>query len=218
MRDHRRLFPDVEEYDMDKIQRNTKIKLCGMMNPPDVITAMELKVDYVGFILSEGFRRTIPHETFCELHSYLQGSDIKKVGVFVNEPIESILEYYEEMLDAIQLHGNEDDQYIKELRNHTDKPIIKAIKIESEEDVQRAKESIADCILLDSGTGTGKTFDHSLIKGIHRPYFLAGGLTAENVADAIENLHPYAVDASSCLETNGKKDPQKMNEFVSAVG
>ena len=195
----------------------TKIKLCGMMNPPDVITAMDLKVDYVGFILSEGFRRTIPLGTFCELESYLQGSSVKKVGVFVNEPIEGIMEYYEESLDVIQLHGQEDARYIRTLRQHTKKPIIKAFKITSAEDVQMANESIADYVLLDSGTGTGKTFDHSLIEGIDRPYFLAGGLTVQNVKEAIQSLHPYAVDASSCLETDGRKDKSKMTEFVRAI-
>ena len=199
------------------MEEKTKIKLCGMMNQPDVITAMELGVDYVGFILSEGFRRTIPLGTFCELESYLEGSAVKKVGVFVNEPIESILEYYEESLDVIQLHGQEDMQYIKTLRQYTKKPIIKAFKITSAEDVQMANKSTADYVLLDSGTGTGKTFDHSLIEGIDRPYFLAGGLTALNVKEAIRKLHPYAVDASSCLETDGRKDKNKMTEFVNAI-
>ena len=201
------------------MEEKTKIKLCGMMNPPDVITAAELKVDYVGFILSEGFRRTIPLGTFCELDSYLHdhSNTVKKVGVFVNEPIENILKYYEEMLDVIQLHGKEDEAYIKELRRHTEKPIIKAFKIVSAEDIQLAVNSTADYVLLDSGTGTGKTFDHSLIRGIERPYFLAGGLTADNVAEAIDSLHPYAVDASSCLETDGKKDRNKMIEFVNAI-
>ena len=198
----------------------TKIKLCGMMKPQDVCTAMELNVDYVGFILTEGFKRTITHETFCELESYIHGSDssnVKKVGVFVNEPIDNIIERYADMLDVIQLHGKEDDKYITSLRQCTDKPIIKAFKITSAEDVQKANESIADYVLLDSGTGTGKTFDHTLVTGIDRPYFLAGGLTADNVADAIKSLHPYAVDASSCLETDGNKDKKKITEFVNAV-
>ena len=138
------------------MEERTKIKLCGMMNPPDVITAMELGVDYVGFILSEGFRRTIPLGTFCELDSYLAGSGVKKVGVFVNEPIEGIMEYYEESLDVIQLHGQEDARYIRTLRQHTKKPIIKAFKITSAEDVQTANKSIADYVLLDSGTGTAE--------------------------------------------------------------
>ena len=147
----------------------------------------------------------------------MRGQSVQKVGVFVNEPIENIMKYYEEMLDVIQLHGQEDDEYIKALRQQTSKPIIKAFKITSALDVQKAKESLADYVLLDSGTGTGKTFDHSLIGEIDRPYFLAGGLNADNVGEAIAALHPYAVDASSGLETAGKKDPDKMKAFTSAV-
>lgn len=200
----------------------TKIKLCGMMQPKDVIAAMDLKADYVGFILSDGFKRTVSLGTFCELESYVQdgrmrGQSVQKVGVFVNEPIENIMKYYEEMLDVIQLHGQEDDEYIKALRQQTSKPIIKAFKITSALDVQKAKESLADYVLLDSGTGTGKTFDHSLIGEIDRPYFLAGGLTPDNVGEAIAALKPFAVDASSSLETDGKKDPDKMRAFVEAI-
>lgn len=197
----------------------TKIKLCGMMDPPDVIAAAELKADYVGFILSDGFRRSLGLGTFCELASYLDDykTDAKKVGVFVNEPIENIMEYYADWLDLIQLHGNEDDRYIREIQKQSGKPVIKAFKIQSEYDVELARKSKADYVLLDSGTGTGKTFDHSLLKNIDRPYFLAGGLTAENVGEAIEKLHPFAVDASSCLEIDGKKDKTKMTEFVCAV-
>ena len=203
-------------------QTTTRIKLCGMMNPPDVIHAMELEVDFIGFILSDGFRRSIPLGTFCELDGYImdgkmRGNSVKKVGVFVNEPFEAVTKYYAEALDMIQLHGNEDDAYIKELRNYTDCPIIKAFKIETQEDIKRARESLADYVLLDSGTGTGKVFDHSLIKEMDRHFFLAGGMNADNVAEAIEILHPYAVDASSSLETDGKKDKNKMSSFVKAV-
>jgi len=195
----------------------TKIKMCGMMKPKDVINACELGVDYIGFILSEGFRRTVGLGTFCELESYAHGYDVRKAGVFVNEPIDNICGYYAEMLDVIQLHGNEDDRYIAELRRRTGKPVIKAFKIHSAEDVIAAEKSTADYILLDSGTGTGKTFDHSLIVGVKRPYFLAGGLTAENVGEAIKKLRPYGVDASSCLETEGFKDFEKMKAFAEAV-
>ncbi|MBQ2580339.1 MAG: phosphoribosylanthranilate isomerase [Ruminococcus sp.] len=197
----------------------TKIKLCGMMQPKDVIAAAELGADYVGFILTEGFRRTVVLGTFCELAGYLDDydRDAKKVGVFVSEPIENIMEYYAEMLDVIQLHGDESDEYITKLQELSGKPIIKAFKIRSESDAELAQRSKADYVLLDSGTGTGRTFDHSLIKGITRPYFLAGGLTAQNVGEAIDSLHPFAVDASSCLETDGKKDKAKMTEFVNAV-
>lgn len=194
-----------------------KIKMCGMMRPADVINARDLGADYVGFVLTDGFKRSIGLGTFCELKGYLVGTETKSVGVFVDEPIENMLKYYAAMLDMIQLHGSEDNDYIRTLRLHTDKPIIKAFRITSEEDVQAAKDSIADYVLLDSGTGTGKAFDHSLIKDLDRDYFLAGGLTAENVAAAIEELSPFAVDVSTSLETEGRKDKKKMTAFVKAV-
>ena len=196
----------------------TKIKICGLMQPQDVITACALGADYIGFILSDGFRRTVGLETFCELvrcHADSK-SCAKKVGVFVSEPIENILRYAE-MLDVIQLHGNEDDAYIAKLKERTGKPVIKAFKVTCAEDVQRAQQSKADCVLLDSGTGTGKLFDHTLIRDIGRPYFLAGGLNPDNVAEAVSALHPYAVDVSSGVETDGRKDPQKMRAFAEAV-
>ena len=94
---------------------------------------------------------------------------------------------------------------------------VKAFKITSAADIAAAEQSAADYILLDSGTGTGVTFDHSLISSLTRPYFLAGGLTAQNVGEAVETLQPFAVDASSSLETKGQKDKNKMTEFVNAV-
>ncbi len=197
----------------------TGIKLCGMMQPKDVIAACELGADYIGFVLSDGFRRSVGLGTFCELAGYADdySAGIKKVGVFVNEPIEGITQYYAEMLDLIQLHGKEDNGYITRLRELTGKPIIKAFTVRTGEDIKAAVQSKADYVLLDSGTGTGKTFDHSLIEDIDRPFFLAGGLTAENVGDAIEAFHPFAVDASSSLETDGNKDKNKMAAFVAAV-
>ena len=188
-----------------------------MMSSKDVIAARDLGADYVGFVLTDGFRRSVGLGTFCELQSYLIGTNVKKVGVFVDEPIEGIIKYYAEMLDLIQLHGKEDDTYIRTLRAQTGKPIIKAFTVKSEDDIALAQQSSADYVLLDSGTGTGKTFDHSLIKDIDRPFFLAGGLTAQNVSEAIEALHPFAVDASSSLEVKGRKDKNKMTEFVNAV-
>ena len=195
----------------------TKIKLCGMMRPSDVITAKYLGADYVGFVLTEGFRRSVGMGTFCELKGYLTGSKVQKVGVFVDEPIEDIIKYYAEMLDLIQLHGSEDDNYVRSLKTLIGKPIIKSFTVTSEADIEKACRSSADYILLDSGKGTGKTFDHSLIKDIDRPYFLAGGLNSENVAEAIAELHPFAVDASSGIETEGYKDKTKMTAFVKAV-
>lgn len=195
----------------------TRVKLCGLRSEADVRTVLELSSDYAGFILSKGFRRSIDYDTFTELSELLVGSGILRVGVFVNEPLDSIVELFLDGIDIIQLHGSEGNQYISDLRMYTDKPIIKAFAIKSSSDIDTARKSSADYILLDSGTGTGVTFDHSLITGIDRPFFLAGGLTADNVGEAISSFNPYAVDASSSLETNGIKDKEKMSAFVKAV-
>ena len=117
----------------------------------------------------------------------------------------------------VQLHGAEDNGYIRRLRALTDRPVIQAFRIRSEEDVRRAADSGADHILLDSGAGTGTAFDWALLRHIKRPYFLAGGLGPGKVERAVELLHPYAVDVSSGIETEGVKDPSKMAAFVAAA-
>lgn len=116
-----------------------------------------------------------------------------------------------------QLHGDENETFISHLRSLTDKPIIKAFQISSESDIDKVKQSTADFVLLDSGTGTGTVFDWEYIRNLNRPYFLAGGLSENNVAEAIRSLHPYAVDVSSGIETNGYKDKIKMAAFCATV-
>ncbi|MCR5016549.1 MAG: phosphoribosylanthranilate isomerase [Ruminococcus sp.] len=194
----------------------TRVKMCGLRSEADVRAVLALRPDFAGFILSGGFRRSISRETFAELSSMLIGSGINRVGVFVNEPLDSIIGFAD-YIDVIQLHGSEDEDYIRSLRKLTDKPIIKAITVRSEADIEAARASSADYVLLDSGTGTGSTFDHSLIADIDRPFFLAGGLTAENVGEAIKRYEPFAVDASSSLETEGIKDKTKMAAFAEAA-
>ena len=109
------------------------------------------------------------------------------------------------------------EEYLAKLRTITDKPIIKAFVIRSEDDVKRAEESSADYVLLDGGKGEGKAFDWSLLKEIKRPFFLAGGLNTENVAAAVKSLRPFAVDVSTGVETDGVKDTEKMTAFVAEV-
>ena len=117
-----------------------------------------------------------------------------------------------------QLHGNENEDYIRRLREMTEKPLIKAFSIRKAQDVEKACQSSADYILLDQGSGgTGKTFDWSLIPRISRPFFLAGGLGTGNLKQAICQVHPWAVDLSSSLETDGFKDPEKMKKAVEIV-
>lgn len=195
----------------------TKIKLCGLSRQCDIEWANELKPDYIGFIFWSKSKRNVSPERAKELKALLS-PDIKAVGVFVDEPIENIAKLLSDnIIDLAQLHGSEDEEYIARLRTLSDKPIIKAFLLKSEDDVKMAEKSTADHILLDSGMGTGKGFDRSLLNNISRPYFLAGGLYPENVANAIDKLSPFAVDVSSGIETDNFKDRNKMAAFVNAV-
>ena len=117
----------------------------------------------------------------------------------------------------VQLHGSEDDAYIAGLKELTDVLIIKAFKVQGLEDIKKANESGADLVLLDAGAGDGVTFDWSLLGGVKRPYFLAGGLAPNNLKTVVEKIKPYGVDASSSLETEGFKDKAKMTAFVNAA-
>lgn len=195
----------------------SKIKLCGLSRKCDIEWANALKPEYIGFVFWSKSKRNVPPEKAKELKDLLS-PDIKAVGVFVDEPIENVAELLNDnIIDFAQLHGGEDEEYIKKLRTFSGKPIIKAFLLKSENDAERAEKSTADYILVDSGTGTGKSFDWELLKNISRPYFLAGGLCCENISQAITALDPYAVDVSSGIETNGCKDKNKMAAFVAAV-
>ncbi len=197
----------------------TKIKLCGLSRPCDIETANELKPDYIGFIFAAKSKRYVSHERAAELKKLLD-KDIKAVGVFVNEEPEVIAGLLKDgVIDAAQLHGGkENEKYIGRLRELTDRPIIQAFRIDSESDVDKARASSADYVLLDSGNGgTGIPFDWGLIKGIGRLFFLAGGLDPDNAENAVRTVKPYAVDVSSGIETDGLKDREKMIKFVRAV-
>ena len=195
----------------------SKIKLCGLSRKCDIEWANALKPEYIGFVFWSKSKRNVPPEKAKELKDLLS-PDIKAVGVFVDEPIENVAELLNDnIIDIAQLHGGEDEEYIEKLRMLSGKPIIKAFLLKSDIDAERAEKSTADYILVDSGTGTGKSFDWELLKNISRPYFLAGGLCCENISQAITALDPYAVDVSSGIETNGCKDKNKMAAFVAAV-
>ena len=196
----------------------TKIKLCGLTRECDIRVANELKVDYIGFVFAKKSRRYIEPDRAKELKAMLS-PEIKALGVFVDETPEYIAKLLGTgVIDIAQLHGKEDDVYVRKLKSMTDAPIIKAYRIDGEADIHRAKASAADYVLLDSGTGgTGSSFDWSLVKDIDRPYFLAGGLHKDNVGEAVRLLHPYAVDVSSGIETDGLKDRDKLAEFTAIV-
>ena len=195
-----------------------KIKLCGLSRAEDVAAANRLLPDYIGFVFAKKSRRYVSPERASELKALLDPR-ITAVGVFVNETPENIANLLESgVIDAAQLHGDEDEEYISSLRKLTDKTLIKAFKVNSVQDVIKAESSSADLVLLDSGAGTGSVFDWELIRTVKRRYFLAGGLDSRNVGEAIETLRPWAVDVSSGVETGGIKDEKKMADFISAAG
>lgn len=195
----------------------TKIKLCGLSRECDIEAVNELQPEYVGFILAKPYRRYVPPQQVAKLKKLLDPR-IQAVGVFVDEKEEVIADLLNQgIIDVAQLHGKEGEEYIQTLRKLTAKPLIKAFKVTDQEVLEQAKKSSADYILLDSGCGTGSSFDWSLIENVERAYFLAGGLHPENVAEAIKRCRPYAVDVSSGIERDGVKDKDKMTAFVEAV-
>ena len=195
----------------------TKVKLCGLSREDDIAVVNELRPDLVGFVFAKKSKRYVSPERAAQLRALL-APGILAAGVFVNEPVESVAGLLDRgVIDVAQLHGSEDDAYIASLRTLTDKPIFHAFKVKSEADLPAIENCAADLVLLDSGAGTGKTFDWSLVRSVQRPYFLAGGLDPDNVADAIAALHPYGVDVSSGIETDGVKDESKMAAFVAAA-
>ena len=194
-----------------------KIKLCGLSQMEDIETVNELKPEYIGFVFAAKSRRYVTPQTAAELKRRLL-PQIQAVGVFVNEDVEMVARLLDNgVINIVQLHGNENENYIRRLKQRADKPIVKAFRVETASDIAEAERSPADYILLDSGAGTGTVFDWKLLQNIRRPYFLAGGLTPDNVANTVKQLHPFAVDVSSGIETDGAKDKEKMAAFVAAV-
>lgn len=197
----------------------SRIKICGLRRPEDIAAVNEARPDYCGFIVEyPKSRRSIDRTTLRELVRGLR-EKIVPVGVFVNATKELVAELLEEgTIQIAQLHGQESKEYIQELKVLTEKPLIQAFSIKSKEDVERARESVADYILLDQGSGgTGKVFDWSLVDEVGRPYFLAGGLDVENLREAIGLLYPWAVDLSSSLEIDGMKNAGRICQAVEIV-
>ena len=197
----------------------TKIKICGLRRREDILAVNEAKPDYCGFIIEfpKSFRSVTADEVRDLVKDLIQ--EIQPVGVFVDAPMELVRSLLDDgTLALAQLHGQEDENYIRQLKTMTDQLLIKAFSIKTEADIKKAIRSEADYILLDQGAGgTGETFDWSLVPAIKRPWFLAGGLGCENLESAIHLLHPWAVDLSSSVETDGHKDPDKILEAVYAV-
>ena len=203
----------------------TKIKICGLYRPCDVDFVNRAEPDWCGFVINfPQSHRNVTPEQVRGLRAELSRR-VRPVGVFVDRPPEEIAALLDDgTLAAAQLHGHEDEAYIARLRSLTHGhpmwsgyEIWKAFKIRTAADLDAANASTADMILLDSGCGTGETFDWSLTEGIKRPFLLAGGLTPENISDAISRLHPYGLDLSSGVETDRKKDLNKILAAVAAA-
>ncbi|MGN0947456.1 phosphoribosylanthranilate isomerase [uncultured Megasphaera sp.] len=193
-----------------------KVKFCGLKRPCDIAWANELQPDYAGFVFA-GKKRRVSDDQAAALRRELDPS-IPAVGVFVDdtpEHIESLVRAG--TIQLVQLHGGEDEAYIESLRRQVQVPIIKAFSIARKDDVEKARRSPADYVLLDHGKGgTGEVFDWALLAQIDREYFLAGGLNPDN-AEKAAALGPYALDVSSGIETDGVKDKEKMKLFMARV-
>lgn len=195
----------------------TKIKICGLSRETDIAAANEIKPDYIGFVFFPKSRHYVSPERAQELKWQLDSS-IKAVGVFVDEDIELVSRLLKDgAIDIAQLHGNEDEEYIRKLKELTGKSVIKAVSVKREEDILKWAQTRADYILLDHGAGgTGKSFDWALIPKLPRPWFLAGGLGLDNLDEALKQ-GADVLDISSGAERDGYKDPVKMSELVSRV-
>jgi phosphoribosylanthranilate isomerase len=194
----------------------TKIKICGLFRDCDIDYVNILMPEYAGFVFFEKSKRYITPKIAKKFKMKLNDK-IKAVGVFVNEQLSIIAEMLNcGIIDIVQLHGNENELYISNLRKLTEKPLIKAFKISTKEDVFLANASTADFVLLDNGEGTGNMFDWSLIEYITRPFFLAGGISTENISSALK-LSPFAIDVSSGVETEGVKDFTKINKLICLI-
>lgn len=195
----------------------TELKFCGMRREADILAANACLPDYIGFVFAAGARRAVTPEAARELRAKADPR-ILAVGVFADQSPAYIAELAAMVpLDVIQLHGSESEVTVEEIRRRTGKPVWRAFQVTAPAVLTAAAATGADGILLDSGKGSGKTFAWEWLRDFSRPYMLAGGLDIENVGEAIKTFSPRGVDVSSALETDGKKDPEKMRAFAEAV-
>ena len=194
-----------------------KVKICGLKRVEDVAYVNRYLPDYVGFVFA-GEKRRINKDQAVKLKRLLDPS-IQVVGVFVNESIAFIRELVlEGVIDLVQLHGDEEEAYVHEVKQ-LNVPVIRACRVKEPSDVIMAQASGADYLLFDTYTkkeygGSGKTFDHELLSDNQRVYFLAGGITTDNIQQITTNLRPYAIDVSSGVETDGIKDEEKIRKLM----
>ena len=214
-----------------------KVKMCGISKVETIPAVVEAKPDYMGLVFAPSKRQVTVEQAKIlieELHrGYAKkyGSDtehdkndtIKTVGVFVNETVDNLVTIANEAnLDAVQLHGDEDEAFIQSLKERTNVEVWKAVQIRSAADVEKWIDSSADMLLFDAyhkdeRGGTGEVFDWSSLDTFERPFMLAGGIDSTNVARAIRTVRPYGIDISSGIETNGVKDDEKITAFTKIV-
>ena len=214
-----------------------KVKMCGISKVETIPAIVEAKPDYMGLVFAPSKRQVTVDQAKIlveELHrGYAKkyGSDtehdkndtIKTVGVFVNEIVDNLVTIANEAnLDAVQLHGDEDETFIQSLKERTSVEVWKAIQIRTTADTEKWIDSSADMLLFDAyhkdeRGGTGEVFDWSSLDAFERPFMLAGGIDSTNVARAIRTVRPYGIDISSGIETNGVKDDEKITAFTKIV-
>lgn len=208
-----------------------KLKICGLKRPEDIRYVNQYPPDFIGFVFAKSLRQIRPREA-KELRRQLKPG-IVPIGVFVNEEIENIVRLVKEgVIDMVQLHGEESAEYVRLLGERLEEVssskaalshgIIKAVRVASRQDVKKALDFPADFLLFDTYTkgqygGSGECFNWQLLKGIERPFFLAGGLKVENIAGAALEVKPFCLDVSSGAERDGKKDEEKIRRLVETI-
>lgn len=207
-----------------------KVKMCGISKVETIPAVVEAKPDYMGLVFAPSKRQVTVEQAKIlieELHkqciNHYDTKVVKTVGVFVNETLDNLVRIADTAnLDAVQLHGDEDEAFIQSLKERTNVEIWKAVQIRSAADVEKWIDSSADILLFDAyhkdeRGGTGEVFDWSSLDAFERPFMLAGGLDSTNVARAIRTVRPYGIDISSGIETNGVKDDEKITAFTKIV-
>ena len=207
-----------------------KVKMCGISKVETIPAVVEAKPDYMGLVFAPSKRQVTVEQAKIlieELHkqciNHYDTKVVKTVGVFVNETLDNLVRIADTAnLDAVQLHGDEDEAFIQSLKERTNVEIWKAVQIRSAADVEKWIDSSADILLFDAyhkdeRGGTGEVFDWSSLDAFERPFMLAGGIDSTNVARAIRTVRPYGIDISSGIETNGMKDDKKITAFTKIV-
>ena len=207
-----------------------KVKMCGISKVETIPAVVEAKPDYMGLVFAPSKRQVTVEQAEIlveELHkqciNHYDTKVVKTVGVFVNETLDNLVRIADTAnLDAVQLHGDEDEAFIQSLKERTNVEVWKAIQIRSAADVEKWIDSSADMLLFDAyhkdeRGGTGEVFDWSSLDAFERPFMLAGGIDSTNVARAIRTVRPYGIDISSGIETNGVKDDEKITAFTKIV-